>query len=81
MSPDAPTLWCSWHVNHCVIAKCKNIVVLNDRLSFEAEWCAFFRSSTKEQYETLWKGFETKYLNAKTKKDVEYLRNEWLKEG
>lgn len=73
--PDAPALLCIWHVNQCVISKCKNTIGLDYWPSIEAKWRVIIRSSTKEQYATFWKDFETKHLNAKTKKCDKYLRN------
>ena len=41
--PDAPTLLCIWHVNQCVLAKCKRIVGEEDWKIFEAVWCTVFK--------------------------------------
>ena len=33
---DAPILLCTWHVNQCVLVKCKSIVGHEDWLAFKA---------------------------------------------
>jgi MULE transposase domain len=76
-----PTLLCIWHVNQCVLAKCKRIVGEEDWEAFEAAWRTVIQARTIEQFDKLWLEFKTQYSNLETQQCVTYLQNEWLKEG
>lgn len=78
----APTLLCIWHVNQCVLAKCKNQVGEENWKAFEAAWQSVIQARTVEQFDSSWLEFKTKYsLNPETQYCVTYLQNEWLKPG
>ncbi|CAG8971729.1 hypothetical protein HYALB_00007209 [Hymenoscyphus albidus] len=79
--PHAPTLLCIWHVNQCVLAKCKNVVGEEDWKAFEAAWRIVIQAQTIEQFDKRWLEFQTQYSNPKTQQCVAYLQNEWLKPG
>ncbi|KAF5190520.1 Transposase [Thalictrum thalictroides] len=79
--PNTPTLLCIWHVNQCILAKCKNIVGQEDWKSFEAAWRTVMQAQTIEQFDRRWLQFQTQYSNPKTQQCVIYLQNEWLKPG
>jgi hypothetical protein len=79
--PSTPTLLCIWHVNQCVLAKCKNIVGDDDWEAFDAAWRAVIQAHTMEQFDNRWLAFKTQYSNAKTQGCISYLQNEWLREG
>ena len=79
--PYAPTLLCIWHVNQCVLAKCKSIVGDKDWPAFEAAWRTIIQARTIEQFDKHWLNFQTQYSTPKTQQCVIYLQNEWLKPG
>ena len=79
--PYAPTLLCIWHVNQCVLAKCKSIVGDEDWPAFEAAWRRIIQARTIEQFDKHWLNFQTQYSTPKTQQCVTYLQNEWLKPG
>jgi hypothetical protein len=79
--PDTPTLLCIWHVNQCVLAKCKSIVGHEDWPEFEAAWRTVLQAPIIEQFDKQWLAFQTQYSKPKTQQCVVYLQNEWLKEG
>ena len=56
---DAPILLCTWHVNQCVLAKCKSIVEHEDWPAFEAAWRAVIQAHTIKQFEKHWLEFQT----------------------
>ena len=37
--PNTPTLLCIWHVNQCVLAKCKSVVGEENQKAFKAAQC------------------------------------------
>jgi MULE transposase-like protein len=78
---NAPTLLCIWHVNQCVLAKCKSIVGDKDWPAFEAAWHTVIQARTIEQFDKHWLEFQTQYSTPKTQQCVIYLQNEWLKPG
>ena len=47
----AATLLCIWHVNQCVLAKCKSIIGDEDWAVFEAAWCIVIQARTIEQFD------------------------------
>ena len=79
--PDAPTLLCIWHVNQCVLAKCKSIVGHKDWPAFEAAWHTVIQAHIIEQFDKYWLDFQTQYSTPKTQQCVTYLQNKWLKPG
>ena len=79
--PYAPTLLCIWHVNQCVLAKCKSIVGDENWPAFEAAWRTVIQARTIEQFDKHWLEFQTQYSTPKTQQCVTYLQNEWLKPG
>jgi hypothetical protein len=78
---NAPTLLCIWHVNQCVLAKCKGIVGDEDWKAFQGAWRTVIQAQTIEKFDELWLEFKTQYSNPKTQQCVTYFQNEWLKEG
>jgi hypothetical protein len=74
--PYAPTLLCIWHVNQCVLAKCKNIVGPEDWKAFEAAWRIVIQARTIEQFDKHWLEFQTQYSTPKTQQYITYLQNE-----
>jgi hypothetical protein len=79
--PSTPTLLCIWHVNQCILAKCKSIVGIDDWEAFQAAWRTVIQAHTIEQFDNCWLAFKTQYSNARTQECVSYLQNEWLREG
>jgi hypothetical protein len=79
--PHTPTLLCIWHVNQCVLAKCKSIVRDEDWPAFEAAWHTVIQARTIKQFNKHWLEFQTRYSTLKTQQCVTYLQNEWLKPG
>ena len=79
--PGVPKLLCVWHVNQCVLAKCKNIVGHENWPIFQGAWREIIQASTVESFNNLWNAFKEKYSNHETHQYVEYLEKECLKEG
>lgn len=79
--PEAPTMLCIWHVNQCVLAYCKKWCPEELRADFLAAWHKVLYSSTENDYNTHWKELTDKYSTLATQKCVDYLCNEWLKNG
>jgi hypothetical protein len=79
--PDALTLLYIWHVNQCVLAKCKSIIRQEDWPVFKAAWHTVIQARTIEQFDKHWLDFQAQYSTLKTQQCVTYLQNEWLKEG
>ena len=73
--PSTPTLLCIWHVNQCVLAKCKSIVGNDDWEAFEAAWRTVIQANTIDQFENCWLAFKTLYSNAKIQECISYLQN------
>ena len=59
--PNTPTLLCIWHVNQCVLAKCKNVVGEENWKAFEAAWQSIIQAPTIKQFDKQWLEFETQY--------------------
>jgi MULE transposase domain len=57
--PYAATLLCIWHVNQCVLAKCKSIIGDEDWAVFEAAWRIVIQAHTIEQFDKHWLNFQT----------------------
>ena len=79
--PNTPTLLCIWHVNQCVLAKCKSVVGEENQKAFNAAWRSIIQAPTIEQFDKQWLEFETQYLVPQTQQCVIYLQNEWLRPG
>jgi hypothetical protein len=79
--PYTPILLCIWHVNQCILAKCKSILGDEDWPAFEAAWRAVIQARTIEQFDKHWLDFQIQYSTPKTEQCVTYLQNEWLKPG
>jgi MULE transposase domain len=56
--PYTPTLLCIWHVNQCVLAKCKSIIGTENWPSFEAFWHTIYQAQTIEEFEERWLQFQ-----------------------
>lgn len=79
--PNTPTMLCSWHVNQCVLANCKNRVGSDDWPEFDYAWRSVIQSRTIGEFEERWLQFCTTYDNTKTSSCIAYLKREWIKDG
>ena len=62
-----PTMLCTWHVNKCVLANCKNILG-DDWPAFNSMWCSVIQAQTIDQFEERWLKLCSEYSNEKTRR-------------
>jgi hypothetical protein len=72
-SPFSHPSQSSWHVNKCVLAKCKGVVGEEDWLAFDLAWRNIINAPTVEEFEERWLQFQTTYSNEKTQSCITYL--------
>jgi hypothetical protein len=77
----APTLLCTWHVNQCVLAKCKPLIGKENWDEFDTTWRRVIQARVRQEFDNNWLEFQVKYSGSKTQECVRYLKDEWLRDG
>ena len=80
--PSMPILLCTQHINKQIVVKCKEKFKTTEAWeAFYNAWLSLIQSKTEDKFEDRWLQFTTDYDQGETQFCIDYIKEEWIKNG